>query len=125
MIQTGIVGSHTCFYSAKIYFVIPLFFNEPQGPEVEGLHGSRLMVGSVKPDGFVPEGERREEREISRIHVSKKKTILWWLRMCYLFLTLGTGCIFKSYTHPVTDKVGIPKQKTKYKRDTSNSDHEK
>lgn len=73
MIQTGIVGSHTCFYSAKIYFVIPLFFNEPQGPEVEGLHGSRLMVGSVKPDGFVPEGERREEREISRIHVSKKK----------------------------------------------------
>lgn len=95
------------------------------------------MVGSVK--SLVQESKKtlRENRkrieEIPEMITSPQQTTsdpgeqmkylaeLWRLRICFLSLTVGSGGIFKPYT-----SWNYPNQKkTKDKKNTSNSDHEK
>lgn len=84
-IQMILVCSHTCFYPAKIMFLIPLCFFKPLDPDVEGLHGLWLI------------------QENRKIHQKIKVLVkLWWLKMCFVLLTVGSVSILKPYTHPAT-----------------------
>lgn len=96
---------------------------------MEGLHGLWAMV-QWNHTVLLKRGKKRrkirnarEDHRASPQQVTldpgeKKKVLvkLWWLRMCFLFLTVGSGSNFKPYTHPVTAQswnTQTKKQKTK------------
>lgn len=42
---------------------------------------------------------------------------LWWLRMCFLFVTVCSGSIFKPHTHPVTAQRWNTETKTERQKE--------